>query len=135
MPKISGEKNINGDELLYRGIMPKQINRAENRPSSGVFNIRPDERGVSVDRAKLTSPQRTLERLQKSITVAQFKAEIPIGEGHPVIEDPEEDNPAHAQVLGKRSQDGKKWKISKRVRKLIAEKCSWAISPYDVEVI
>jgi hypothetical protein len=140
MDDVEGATRITVEEseLLYRGIVidektgiPRQIKWDKNtnkyRLSSAAFH---DSKGkLSVDIASKTTPQESLQRLEKSRALACIMAKHPIDLGYCVIEDPIKNNPAHALILS-----GEK-EISKKHQKKLAQKCQWAIPPKDYQML
>jgi len=120
---------IPNDEMLYRGITEHQI--AEGMVSSAAFkgSSRSGDPHFSVDRASMTTPRDTLERLCHSVAVAQLQA----GSARALAPDvagiasaPVPGNLAHALILRAPSVGGSAWI---RVARSLASACGWAIPP------
>ena len=68
-------------------------------PSSAAFKTKPNEDGLSVDIASLTTPETTVGNPNK-FGVAEISAETPINLGYVCRHDPLPDNNAHALIVG-----------------------------------
>ena len=89
---------------LYRRVPKKNPNcwkdiNGKKVPSSFAFKTKPDEDGLSVNIAVLSSFQETVI-FSDLIGVAKFPASIPIEEGYECRQDKKTDNPAHALIVG-----------------------------------
>jgi hypothetical protein len=107
---------VDGSESLWRGIHKFQIKPNSDgtyRPSSGAFK----STDLSVDIASKTTPEKSINNFA---ALSGFLAEVPIKLGYLVIEDPVEDNDAHALIKGN---------ITKTNAKKIANSCEWIIEP------
>lgn len=68
-------------------------------PSSAAFKTKPNENGLSVDIAALTTPQTTVGNANE-FGVAEIPAATPINLGYVCRHDPMPDNNAHALIVG-----------------------------------
>jgi hypothetical protein len=105
-PPAEGLEQIADDDLLYRRLAPFHI-KPDGSVSSAAFKLRgrPDP-GVSVDLARLTTPQATLARAPRP----GFGLGVPVAGGPRALNltvhhDPLPDNPAHAMIEGQRPDD------------------------------
>jgi hypothetical protein len=107
---------VDGSESLWRGIHKLQIKTNPDGtycPSSGAFR----SKDLSVDIASKTTPEKSINNFD---ALSGFLAEVPIKLGYQVIEDPVEDNDAHALIKGN---------ITKTHAKKIANSSEWIIEP------
>jgi len=91
------EQFVDESESLWRGIHLFQIKKKSDgtyRPSSGAFK----STDLSVDIASKSTPEKSIRNFA---ALSGFLAEVPIKLGYLVIEDPVEDNDAHALIKGK----------------------------------
>ena len=110
------EQFVDESESLWRGIHKFQIKPNSDgtyRPSSGAFK----STDLSVDIASKTTPEKSINNFA---ALSGFLAEVPIKLGYPVIEDPVEDNDAHALIRGN---------ITKTNAKKIANASEWVVQP------
>jgi len=102
---------ITAKDNLYRRIplkpyFWKEIN-GKKIPSSFAFKTKPDEDGLSVNIAALTTIKETiLDR--KKFGVAEFSAKVPLELDYDCIYDPQPDNKAHALIAGDTNRIAKK---------------------------
>ena len=96
------DKIIPDDDLLFRGVPPDQWSFEKGRPTTGALDT--DE--LSVDWSAKRTIEDYLKRHDPNHGLITFKAEFPRNLGLTVRYDPihsdEEDNDAHALVLGKK---------------------------------
>lgn len=130
------QNSVDDNELLYRCIVvniePQQSaqiiwddNAKKYRLTSAAFKD-PDN---SVDIASKTTPQECLGRKPKSGAVAVLLAIEPKKLGYRVVEDPLQDNPAHALILS----GGKPMK--KAHKRILVKKCRWVIAPKGFDML
>ncbi len=81
-------------------------------PSSAAFKTKPNENGLSVNIAALTTPEKTVGDAQ-SFGVAEISASTPLTLGFECIHDIQPDNEAHALIVGDTKSIAKK--LSKAV--------------------
>jgi len=74
-------------------------NNGRKIPSSAAFKTKPNEDGLSVNIAALTTPEQTVEDVNK-FGVAEFPASIPMSLGYKCAYNPQPNNQAHALILG-----------------------------------
>jgi hypothetical protein len=97
---------IADDDLLYRRLARHQINRDGTVNSSafkrgGVFDTE-----ISVDLARLTDPQTSVDRAGRSgFRLGEVEALHPRSLGFQVIADPLPDNHAHTLIRGLNNQE------------------------------
>ncbi len=96
--------SIVAEDLLYRRIFGQFV-KSDGRVSSAAFkvNSRPDNE-ISVDLAKLTTPEESVNRAGRSgFLLGQLVAGEVREFGFEVHHDPLPDNPAHAIIAGENS--------------------------------
>lgn len=104
--------NIKLIDDLYRRVPKnnpscwKEIN-GKIVPSSFAFKTKPDEDGLSVNIAALSSFQETVIS-SELFGVAKFSASVPIEEDYECRQDEKTDNPAHALIVGNTKPIAKK---------------------------
>ena len=76
-------------------------------PSSAAFKTKPNEDGLSVNIAALTTPEITVVN-EKEFGVAEFSASTPIDLGYECEHNPQPDNNSHALIVGDTNQIAKK---------------------------
>jgi hypothetical protein len=76
-------------------------------PSSAAFKTKPNEDGLSVNIAALTTPQATVGKAEE-FAVAEIPASIPIDLGYRCEHNPQPDNYAHALIVGDTTRIAKK---------------------------
>jgi hypothetical protein len=81
-------------------------------PTSAAFKTKPNENGLSVNIAVLTTPYATAIN-RESFGVAEISASVPISLGYDCTHDPKPDNHAHALIIGDTKTIAKK--LSKSV--------------------
>jgi len=106
---------ITDKDFLYRRIplkpfFWKEIN-GKKVPSSFAFKTKPDEDGLSVNIAALTSVDETILDVEK-FGVAEFSARIPLETGYKCIYDPQPENKAHALIEGNTNRIAKKLSLA-----------------------
>lgn len=117
------DPTIGDDQLLWRRVPREQVvfdgnlNRA--RPSSKAFQNTSGTSGMSVNIAAETTIENTLRGYENHLLV-QFAASLPRGLGQGVVRNPLPGNPAHAEVMGKKS---------KSVQKALYTNCTWVVGP------
>jgi len=95
---------INNDDFLYRRIPKKnpfcwkEVD-GKKIPSSANFKTDKGEDGLSVNIAKLTTPEKTAIDTN-DFAVAEFSASTPIELGYKCEHNPKPDNDAHALIVG-----------------------------------
>ena len=119
--QLTDDHSISDDEWLYRGLLKYYVVESQHRISSGAFKEEPME-DLSVDRARLTTPRESLERLPISVALAQIMAGAVRKHTPGVRSDPEIENPAHALILWNRSEGKGAWKAA---AKKLADECDW----------
>jgi hypothetical protein len=110
------EQFVDESESLWRGIHKLQIipnSDGTYRPSPGAFK----STDLSVDIASKTTPEKSVRNFA---ALSGFLAEVPIKLGYPVVEDPVEDNDAHALIKGN---------IKKVHARVIANSSKWVVDP------
>jgi len=122
-PKPPDDPSIGNDDLLWRRVPPEQVVFDENlnrlRPSSMAFQNTSGTSGMSVNIAAETTVENTL-RESENLLLVEFPASVPRGVGQGVIRNPLPDNPAHAEVTGKKT---------KSVQKTLYNNCAWVVGP------
>lgn len=76
-----------------------KLDNGRKIPSSAAFKTKPNEDGLSVNIAALTTPEATVGDA-KEFGVAEISASTPIGLGYECEHDPKPDNDAHALIVG-----------------------------------
>lgn len=84
------------DERLWRRVHESHFVKAQNRVSTAAFK----DPNMSVDIARLQVDKRIT--LQDGVGLASFEAAVAYDNGQTVVEDPKEDNRAHALVIGRK---------------------------------
>lgn len=102
---------------LYRRIAPAHVNR-DGTINSGAFTTRRGE-GISVDLARLTTPEETL-RPRPTFGLGNLQAAIPTGLGLIVRHAPAPHNQAHSLIEGQNTR---------AIRRQMAEAAVLFISP------
>jgi len=114
---------IPDEEGLYRCIHQRQLDSAEDRPSSATFKSKTNPH-PSVDRASLSTPEQSLARKPDSIGVACLTAgvvrECTVG----IASDPLPDNTAHAVIIRDLKLSDSHWN---RTARKLAKGCTWAL--------
>ena len=107
---------ISNTDNLYRRVPKKEFYwkyvNGKKVPSSFAFKTKPNEDGLSVDIAALTTPELTIKK-SELFGVAEFSASIPLELGFPCRHDPKHGNDAHALIVGDTKPIAKK--LSKAV--------------------
>lgn len=116
--------SITNSDFLYRrfSILEEpnyavfwKLENGKKIPSSAAFKTKPNENGLSVDIATLTTPETTVGN-SNEFGVAEISAETPINLGYVCIHDPMSDNNAHALILGDTKPIAKK--LSKAITRV-----------------
>jgi hypothetical protein len=99
---------ITNADFLYRrfsilnepnyAVFWKMVN-GKKIPSSAAFKTKPNEDGLSVNIAALTTPEATVGNTEQ-FGVAEIPASTPIGLGYNCEHNPQPDNDAHALIVG-----------------------------------
>jgi hypothetical protein len=109
MPKRLAQ--IRPDDDLYRRIVPDNVTNGEL--NAGAYSLRPGEEHLSVDIARLTSPEECLARAGRTdlglaiLNVSDVIALDLVVEHDPVRGDPASHMPvndAHARIIGENSR-------------------------------
>lgn len=112
---------VTNADFLYRRFSilnePKyavfwKLENGKKIPSSAAFKTKPNENGLSVDIAALTTPKITVGNANE-FGVAEIPAAIPISLGYVCKHDPIPNNNAHALIVGDTNKIAKK--LSKSV--------------------
>ena len=93
-----------------------KLENGKKIPTSAAFKTKPNEEGLSLNIAALTTIEKTIKN-PKEFGIAEFSAEIPINLGFECKHDPKYDNYAHALILGDTKPIAKK--LSKGVTRVI----------------
>ena len=101
---------IDDEDVLYRRVVPYFIVEDGKRVSSGAYKPKQEPHRISVDLARLTTPQETLARGgQTHFGVVSIKAGVPRSVGLVVNHDPnppqEPGNYAHTLIEGENTQE------------------------------
>lgn len=116
--------SITNSDFLYRrfSILEEpnyavfwKLENGKKIPSSAAFKTKPNENGLSVDIATLTTPETTVGN-SNEFGVAEISAETPINLGYVCIHDPMSDNKAHALIVGDTKPIAKK--LSKAITRV-----------------
>lgn len=116
--------SITNTDFLYRrfSILDEpnyavfwKLENGKKIPSSAAFKTKPNENGLSVDIAALTTPEITVGN-SNEFGVAEISAETPINLGYICKHDPMPDNQAHALIVGDTKTIAKK--LSKAVTRV-----------------
>ena len=84
-----------------------KLDNGRKIPSSAAFKTKPDEDGLSVDIAALTTPVQTAGDITK-FAVAEMSASTPIDLGYECIHKPKPENYAHSIIVGDTNPIAKK---------------------------
>jgi hypothetical protein len=104
MPNYS----ITDEDFLYRrfSILEEpsyavfwKLDNGRKIPSSAAFKTKPNEDGLSVNIAALTTPEATVGNVEE-FGVAEISASTPINLGYICEHNPQTDNDAHALIVG-----------------------------------
>ena len=122
-PQPENDSSIADEVVLWRRVHPAQIvqddNLDEMRPSSQAFQNTSGTNGMSVNIASETTIDDTLQGYEDHYIVSLEAGGVrSLGQG--VVRNPLPENPAHAEVTGK-----KKGSIKKR----LSEASIWVVSP------
>ena len=107
---------ITNSDFLYRrfSILDEpnysvfwKLENGRKIPSSAAFKTKPNEDGLSVNIAALTTPEETVGDIQ-SFGVAEISASTPLDLGFECIHDIKPENQAHALILGDTKSIAKK---------------------------
>lgn len=96
---------VNDDDELYRRLAILHVNDDESI-NSAAYKVRgkPDN-DISVDLARLTTPEDSANRAQKpGFGIGVLTADIPRALELKVTHTPVEDNPAHSSIKGKNNR-------------------------------
>lgn len=122
-PPPVDDPSITDDQILWRRVHPEQVvldrNLNQKRPTSQAFNNSSGTSGMSVDIADETTVQDTLKGYPDHLLV-EFEAGLVRQLNQGVIRDPLPDNPAHAEVTGKKR---------KPVQRSLYTNCRWVVDP------
>jgi hypothetical protein len=117
------DPSITDDQALWRRIHPEQVvfdnNLNRRRPTSQAFNNTSGTSGMSVDIADETTVQDTLKGYPEHLLV-EFEVRLARQLNQGVVREPLPDNPAHAEVMGKKK---------KSVQKGFYTGCRWVVGP------
>lgn len=92
---------IDAEDLLYRRLAPHQVNRDSSVNSSAFKRSGSYETQISVDVARLSEPQVSVDRAGRpGFTLGAVLVRDVRALGFTVEHDPRPDNPAHALVKG-----------------------------------
>ncbi len=103
---------ITVEDYLYRRVPKnnpnywKEIN-GDKIPSSFAFKTKPNEDGLSVNIAALTTLKATVGNA-KEVGIAEISAATPIGLGYQCKQDKQPDNDAHALIIGNTNPIGQR---------------------------
>lgn len=108
--------SIDPEDELYRRLHPTHVN-PDGSVNSGAFKVNGQyPTTLSVDIAKLTDPQTSVNRAKKAgFRLGCLLAADPMQMGFRVVHEPEQDNPSHAHLIGKND---------KKTCRELARKCS-----------
>lgn len=111
------EYKITSEDLLFRrfpisdepkyAVFWKLNAEGQKIPSSAAFKTKPNEDGLSVDIAALTTPEQTAGN-KNEFGVAELSASTPIELGYNCIHNRKEGNDAHALIVGDTNPIAKK---------------------------
>ena len=76
-----------------------KLDNGRKIPSSAAFKTKPNEDGLSVNIAALTTPKATVGNAEE-FGVAEISASTPIGLGYECEHNPQPDNDSHALIVG-----------------------------------
>lgn len=115
---MANESPISDNETLYRRVPPGSSWIKENKLTSGNFELKVGERGVSVSRASITTPQQLLGMRENptgwcvaAITAGEVRAL-----GLDVIPAPTQEDAGHAEIIPATSS------LSHAVRRRLAKR-------------
>lgn len=102
---MSGTDDVADDETLLRHVPSGTRWQAPGpRITSGNFELRPNETGVSVSRSHITSAQRLLERLgQEGSRIAAARAGDGRALGFRIVPKPMDEDQGHAEIQSDRA--------------------------------
>jgi hypothetical protein len=117
------DPSISDEVVLWRRVHPDQIvhnnNLNEMRPTSQAFQNTSGSDGMSVNIADETTTEDTLRGFEDHFVVSLGVGFVR-GLNQGVVRKPLEENPAHAEVIGKKT---------KSVKKKLSDASSWVVSP------
>ena len=99
-------ENIGDSDLLYRRLAPVQVD-PDGRANSSAYKRQslPDQ-SISVDLARLTTPEQALMPVQgRGFGLGVIEARLPRELGFAVRHDPLPENPAHCLIEGDNSRE------------------------------
>lgn len=105
---MPNDYKITNADLLYRRFPIKdeprftafyKVDGDKRVPTSAAFKTKPGEDGLSVNIAKLTTVEDTIED-PEFFGVAEFPASVPLNAGYPCVQDEQPGNIAHALIVG-----------------------------------
>jgi hypothetical protein len=112
-------EQIADEDILYRRIARHAV-RKDGTVSSSAFKVRNEpDNSISVDLARLTTPEATVSRAPKpGFGVGAFAAKIPRSLGFIARHDPKDDNPAHSLIEGENTEE-KCYELASKIQVLI----------------
>jgi len=115
-PEVADDTTIPDDEILWRRVPPWHVTddpkRPEGkRPATAAF----DEDDMSVSIARETSVEKILEA-HEAFSLVGFPASLAREKGLRIVRKPLAENPAHAEVIGKKTDS---------IRKALSKGSEW----------
>ncbi len=108
--------DITGADFLYRRFPVLEepnyavfwkLENGQKKPTSAAFKTKPNEDGLSVDIAKLTTPHTTAGDTTQ-FGVAEILASVPLDLNYSCVHNPQPGNDAHALIQGDTNPIAKK---------------------------
>lgn len=108
-------------DSLYRRFFLNQYVPGDDgmRVSSSAYKIRKEEAGVSVDLARLSTPQEARQGGIMGMGVGELPANVPLDEGFALKHEPALNNKAHVLMIGNFTKS--KCKILAKATRVIIE--------------
>lgn len=117
-------ETITATDSLLRRVPHFYILESGRRISSAAFKSQNEPTRISVELARLTSPEETQLRGGKQFGVVSLLAQVPLDLGFDVLHDPLPDNEAHSVISGEND---------KVKQSAMAQRCVLVIQPQPRE--
>ena len=114
-------EEIGESDSLYRRFFSNELvpDVGGKRLASSVYKKRPHEDGVSMNLARISTPQETQRGGEVGMGVGELPARVPLGTGFTLKHDPKPDNQAHVLMTGEFKRANRK--ILARATRVVIE--------------